>query len=136
VGEGVEAGGRVGGVGWINDSKATKGDSVEKSLSAFEKGVIIILGGRGKGAPYAPLKPLLEAKAKAILTIGEDAAKIASELGPVQECGTLANAGGGAREIATRGGVGLLSPACASYDQFKNFEDRGDQFKALVREMK
>src|SRR5205823_13730081 len=80
------------GVEWINDSKATNVDSVEKSLSAFQSGVIIIMGGRGKGAPYAPLKPLLRERAKAILTIGEDADKIAAELGPVQACGTLASA--------------------------------------------
>ncbi|MCA1828702.1 MAG: UDP-N-acetylmuramoyl-L-alanine--D-glutamate ligase [Myxococcales bacterium] len=123
----------IDGVEWINDSKATNVDSVEKSLSAFESGVIIIMGGRGKGAPYTALKPLLQAKAKAILTIGEDAEKIAAELGPVQPCGTLPNAVSKAREIARKGDVVLLSPACASYDQFRNFEDRGDQFKALVR---
>jgi len=121
------------GVEWINDSKATNVDSVEKSLSAFQSGVIIIMGGRGKGAPYAPLKPLLRERAKAILTIGEDADKIAAELGPVQACGTLASAVTKAREIARGGDTVLLSPACASYDQFRNFEDRGDQFKALVR---
>jgi UDP-N-acetylmuramoylalanine--D-glutamate ligase len=124
------------GVEYINDSKATNVDSVEKSLSAFEKGVIIIMGGRGKGAPYAPLKPLLEKKAKAILTIGEDAPKVAADLGPVTDCGTLANAVTTAHGLATPGDVVLLSPACASYDQFKNFEDRGDQFKALVRGLK
>ena len=106
---------------------------MEKSLSAFQSGVIIIMGGRGKGAPYAPLKPLLRERAKAILTIGEDADKIAAELGPVQACGTLASAVTKAREIARGGDTVLLSPACASYDQFRNFEDRGDQFKALVR---
>lgn len=121
------------GVEWINDSKATNVDSVEKSLSAFEAGVIIIMGGRGKGAPYTPLKPLLERKARAILTIGEDASRIADELGTVQACGTLDRAVERARQIARKGDVVLLSPACASYDQFKNFEDRGDQFKALVR---
>ena len=121
------------GVEWINDSKATNVDSVEKSLSAFQSGVVIIMGGRGKGAPYAPLKPLLRERAKAILTIGEDADKIAAELGPVQACGTLASAVTKAREIARGGDTVLLSPACASYDQFRNFEDRGDQFKALVR---
>lgn len=123
----------VDGVEWINDSKATNVDSVEKSLSAFARGVVIIMGGRGKGAPYAPLKPLLQEKAKAILTIGEDAAKIADELGPVIECATLDKAVAKARQLASPGDVVLLSPACASYDQFRNFEDRGEQFKALVR---
>jgi UDP-N-acetylmuramoylalanine--D-glutamate ligase len=124
------------GVEWINDSKATNVDSVEKSLSAFEHGVLIILGGRGKGAPYAPLRELLGARAKAILTIGEDAPNVERELSDVVTtfpCGTLAAAVEKARALARAGDTVLLSPACASYDQFENFEDRGDQFKALVR---
>ena len=124
------------GVEWINDSKATNVDSVEKSLSAFESGVHIIMGGRGKGAPYAPLRDLIRARVKSILTVGEDADKIAAELGdaaPVHACGTLATAVAKAREIARPGDTVVLSPACASYDQFRNFEDRGEQFKALVR---
>lgn len=126
------------GVEWINDSKATNVDSVEKSLSAFERGVVIILGGRGKGSPYAPLRELLKERAKAILAIGEDAEKIAAELSdaaPLTTCGDLATAVAKARELARSGDTVLLSPACASYDQFKNFEDRGDQFKALVRRL-
>ncbi len=124
------------GVEFINDSKATNVDSVEKSLSAFEAGVIIIMGGRGKGAPYAPLRELLKKRAKAILTLGEEATRIAAELGdvaPLHACGTLAAAVAKARALARPGDTVLLSPACASYDQFKNFEDRGEQFKALVR---
>src|SRR5207237_7389548 len=94
------------GVEWINDSKATNVDSVEKSLSAFESGVHIIMGGRGKGAPYAPLRDLIRARVKSILTVGEDADKIAAELGdaaPVHACGTLATAVAMAREIARPG---------------------------------
>jgi UDP-N-acetylmuramoylalanine--D-glutamate ligase len=124
------------GVEFINDSKATNVDSVEKSLSAFEAGVIILMGGRGKGAPYAPLRELLRKRAKAILTLGEEATRIAAELGdvaPLHACGTLAAAVAKARALARPGDTVLLSPACASYDQFKNFEDRGEQFKALVR---
>lgn len=124
------------GVEFINDSKATNVDSVEKSLSAFQANVIILMGGRGKGAPYAPLRPLLKQRAKAILTLGEDAEKIAAELGdvaPLHACGTLAAAVTKARALARPGDTVLLSPACASYDQFENFEDRGEQFKALVR---
>jgi UDP-N-acetylmuramoylalanine--D-glutamate ligase len=127
------------GVEWVNDSKATNVDSTSVGLAAFPEGtarIVLIMGGRGKGAPYAPLKPLLEKKAKAILTIGEDAPKVAADLGPVTDCGTLANAVTTAHGLATPGDVVLLSPACASYDQFKNFEDRGDQFKALVRGLK
>jgi len=127
------------GVEWLNDSKATNVDSVEKSLSAFEATgakVILILGGRGKGAPYAPLRPLFADRVKALLTIGEDAKQIEAELGalaPLHPCGDLRTAVAKARTLARAGDVVLLSPACASYDQFKNFEDRGEQFKKLVR---
>ena len=129
------------GVEWINDSKATNVDSVEKSLSAFEGGVHIIMGGRGKGAPYAPLLPLVRAKVKTILGIGEDSEKVAAELGnspgvEFHACGILSAAVAKGRELAKPGDTVLLSPACASYDQFRNFEDRGEQFKALVRALR
>jgi UDP-N-acetylmuramoylalanine--D-glutamate ligase len=122
------------GVEWINDSKATNVDSVEKSLSAFEANVVLIMGGRGKGAPYAPLRKLF-GRVKALLTIGEDGDKIAAELDGATACGDLAHAVARARAIARPGDVVLLSPACASYDQFRNFEDRGEQFKRMVREL-
>jgi UDP-N-acetylmuramoylalanine--D-glutamate ligase len=128
----------VDGVEWVNDSKATNVDSVEKSLSAFDAGVVLIMGGRGKGAPYAPLRPLFAGRVKALLTIGEDAPRIEAELGELARtvsCGDLSRACAEARRLAKSGDVVLLSPACASYDQFRNFEDRGDQFKALVRGM-
>jgi UDP-N-acetylmuramoylalanine--D-glutamate ligase len=127
---------KVRGVEWVNDSKATNVDSVEKSLSAFPANVHIIMGGRGKGAPYAPLRELMRGRVKSILTIGEDAGTIARELSGVAEieaCSDLATAVARAEKKARPGDVVLLSPACASYDQFRNFEDRGDQFKALVR---
>jgi UDP-N-acetylmuramoylalanine--D-glutamate ligase len=124
------------GVEWINDSKATNVDSVEKSLSAFDSGVVLIMGGRGKGAPYAPLRPLFRGRVEALLTIGEDAPRIEQELGdlvPTTSCKDLTRACAEARRIARSGCVVLLSPACASYDQFKNFEDRGERFKEMVR---
>jgi len=128
----------IDGVEWINDSKATNVDSVEKSLSAFERGVVIIMGGRGKGAPYAPLRPLFRGRVEALLTIGEDASRIEKELGdlvPTTSCKDLARACDEARRVAHAGGVVLLSPACASYDQFKNFEERGERFKEIVRRL-
>jgi len=124
------------GVEWVNDSKGTNVDSVEKSLSAFDGGVLLIMGGRGKGAPYRPLRALFPGRVRALLTIGEDALRIAEELGdlaPVTACGDLRTAVAQARKLARAGDAVLLSPACASYDQFRNFEDRGEQFKALVR---
>ena len=132
------------GVDWVNDSKATNVDSVEKSLSAFDHALVgpgnllLIMGGRGKGAPYAPLRPLFEKRVRALLTIGEDAARLGAELGDLAElhsCVHLAAACQVARSMAHPGDTVLLSPACASYDQFKNFEDRGEQFKAQVAAM-
>ena len=129
------------GVEWLNDSKATNVDSVEKSLSAFpaEPGsagrVLILMGGKGKGAPYTPLRPLFAGRIRALFTLGADGPRIHVELGDLCEshqCGDLAAAMDKARALARPGDFVLLSPACASYDQFKNFEDRGDQFKARV----
>jgi UDP-N-acetylmuramoylalanine--D-glutamate ligase len=131
----------LGGVEWLNDSKATNVDSVEKSLSAFpaEAGspgrVLILMGGKGKGAPYAPLRPLFAGRIRALFTLGADGPRIHQELGDLCEahqCGDLAAAMDKARALARPGDFVLLSPACASYDQFKHFEDRGDQFKARV----
>jgi UDP-N-acetylmuramoylalanine--D-glutamate ligase len=129
------------GVEWINDSKATNVDSTQVGLAAFPVGrthVILIAGGRGKQAPYAPLRPLFAQRIKALLTIGEDAATIEKELGdlaPVYRAGTLATAVQRAAAMAQAGDVVLLSPACASYDQFKNYEERGDAFRQLVKEL-
>jgi UDP-N-acetylmuramoylalanine--D-glutamate ligase len=127
------------GVEWINDSKATNVDSVEKSLTAFSGNVILILGGRGKGAPYSPLRDLIRDRVKYLLTLGEDAHNVQAQLGdlkPLYACGDLKTVVARAQELAKAGDVVLLSPACASFDQFKSFEDRGNQFKALVRSLK
>jgi UDP-N-acetylmuramoylalanine--D-glutamate ligase len=131
-----------GGVEWINDSKATNVDSTSVGLAAFPAGkarVVLILGGRGKQAPYAPLRPLFEGRVKALLTIGEDAPAIERELGGVaatESCGTLAVAVTRAAALAAPGDVVLLSPACASYDQFKSYEERGERFRQLVGALK
>jgi UDP-N-acetylmuramoylalanine--D-glutamate ligase len=126
------------GVEYVNDSKATNVDSVEKSLSAFEHDVLLLMGGRGKGAPYAPLRALLQGRVKALFTLGEDAPRIEDELGDllrVERCGDLPTALSRAHAQARPGDVVLLSPACASYDQFRNFEERGERFKELVRSL-
>ena len=129
------------GVEWINDSKATNVDSTQVALAAFPRDrphVILILGGRGKRAPYAPLRPLLDGRVKALLTLGEDAPAIEGELGdavPTERTGTLAAAVERAAALAAWGDVVLLSPACASYDQFRSYEHRGDTFRRLVHEL-
>jgi len=127
-----------GGVEWINDSKATNVDSTLVGLAAFPatgRRVILIMGGRGKQAPYAPLRPLFAGRVKALLTLGEDAPAVERELGdlgPTEGCGTLASSVARAAALAAPGDVVLLSPACASYDQFKHYEERGEAFRGLV----
>jgi UDP-N-acetylmuramoylalanine--D-glutamate ligase len=126
------------GVEWVNDSKATNVDSTSVGLAAFPAGtarVILILGGRGKHAPYAPLRPLLAGRVKALLTVGEDAPAIERELGgavTTERCGALAAAVTRAAALTGPGDVVLLSPACASYDQFTSYEERGERFRQLV----
>jgi len=125
-------------VEWVNDSKATNVDSTFVGLSAFpaaRPSVVLILGGRGKKAPYAPLRELFPGRVKALLTIGEDAPAVERELGgavPTESCGDLARAVSRASELAGPGDVVLLSPACSSYDQFRNYEERGEAFRRLV----
>lgn len=126
------------GVEWVNDSKATNVDSVEKSLAAFKGPVHLILGGRGKGTPYAPLRPLLPGRVARLYLVGEDAERLARELGdlaPVERAGDLETAVLLARGFARPGEVVLLSPACASFDQFSSFEQRGDTFRRLVERL-
>lgn len=129
------------GVEWVNDSKATNVDSTFVGLSAFPPAaprVVLIMGGKGKGAPYAPLRPLFAGRVKALLTIGADAPKVQAELGdlcPTEPCGTLSEAVKRAAGLATPGEVVLLSPACASYDQYRSYEERGDAFRRHVREL-
>ncbi|WP_228530894.1 MULTISPECIES: UDP-N-acetylmuramoyl-L-alanine--D-glutamate ligase [Myxococcaceae] len=126
----------LGGVEWVNDSKATNVDSVLVALRAFAGPLWLIAGGKGKGAPYAPMVEAGQGRVKGVLTIGQDAEALAQAYGgkaEVHPCGTLAQAVARARQLAREGDTVLLSPACASYDQFQNFEDRGEQFKQLVR---
>ena len=121
---------------WINDSKATNVDSSLVALKALTGNVWLIAGGKGKGAPYQPMVDAAKGKVKGVLTIGKDAPVIAEAfrpLCPVHDCGTIEKAVAQAAEISTRGDTVLLSPACASYDQFNHFEHRGDVFKQLVR---
>jgi len=123
------------GVEWVNDSKATNVESVLVALRAFSSGVWLIAGGKGKGAPYAPMVEAGRGRVKGVLTIGDDAEALARAYAgavDVHVCGTLARAVEKARALAGAGDTVLLSPACASFDQFKNFEDRGESFKRLV----
>jgi UDP-N-acetylmuramoylalanine--D-glutamate ligase len=124
----------VRGIDFYNDSKATSVDATAKALSTFDRGVHVILGGKDKGAPYAPLRPLLEGRVKTVYLIGSAADRIAEDLAgmDLQRAGDLATAVQMAFSRAIPGDVVLLSPACSSYDQFENFEERGKAFKELV----
>jgi UDP-N-acetylmuramoylalanine--D-glutamate ligase len=129
---------RIRGVEFYNDSKATSVDATVKALSAFEQGVHLILGGKDKGTPYAPLRPLLGRPVRRLLLIGAAADRMAEELaGTVKiiRAGDLETAVREAFRAAVPGDTVLLAPACASFDQFQDFEHRGRLFKAIVERL-
>jgi UDP-N-acetylmuramoylalanine--D-glutamate ligase len=128
----------IDGVTWYNDSKATNVDATRKALEAFPGRLWVILGGKDKDSNYAELAPLLAVKAHAGLLIGAAAEKIQRQVNGAAElilCGTLETAVHEARKRARAGDTVLLAPACASFDQFENFEHRGREFKRLVRDL-
>jgi len=125
------------GVRYYNDSKATNVDAAEKAIDAFAGNLWIILGGKDKNSDYRPLAGKLAGKVKGVLLIGAAAPVIREHLGPslpLHACGTLETAIRMARREAAPGDTVLLSPACASFDQFDNYEHRGRTFKQLVLE--
>ncbi len=126
------------GVEFYNNSKATSVDATAKSLEAFERGVHLIMGGKDKGAPYAPLLPLVKDRVREVLLIGAAAGRIAQELSGAVElvhAGNLETAVPEAFQRARPGDVVLLAPACSSFDQFQDYEQRGRVFKALVERL-
>lgn len=128
----------VNGVAYYNDSKATSVDATLKAIGAFETGLWIILGGKDKNSDYTPLQVPLRQKAKAALLIGAAVSKIEPKLGEFvfTNClHTLDAAVAYAAAHAQPGDTVLLAPACASFDQFKSFEHRGETFKALVNQL-
>lgn len=126
----------IDGVAYFNDSKATNVESAYYALQAMTKPIIWIVGGQDKGNDYQALLPLVREKVRAIICLGLDNRKILeafSPLGlPMQEIRSAAEAVQAARELARSGDVVLLAPACASFDLFRNYEDRGEQFRAAV----
>ena len=128
----------ISGVEYFNDSKATNVDATLKALDAFPGKVLVILGGKDKGSDYRILRKALRGRARMALLIGSAAEKIESELGgvvPVERAETLARAVEVASQRAQPGDTVLLAPACASFDQFENYEHRGRAFKQFVREL-
>jgi UDP-N-acetylmuramoylalanine--D-glutamate ligase len=127
----------INGVEFYNDSKATNVDATAKAIAAFPGGIHLILGGKDKGSDYTVLSPLLRARVREIYTIGSAAEKIELQLRGVvsiHPAGTLANAVTAAAAAARPGEIVLLAPACSSFDQFENYEERGRIFKQLVNE--
>jgi len=132
----------IDGVKFYNDSKATSVDATVKALEAFaeEAGkIVLILGGRGKKAPYAPLASLVRAKARQLILLGEDAETIAAELAgdvPIERAMDMKEVVAVSFQAAKPGDIVLLAPACASFDMFESFEHRGRTFKKEVQSLK
>jgi UDP-N-acetylmuramoylalanine--D-glutamate ligase len=132
----LEEVGTFDGVLYVNDSKATNVASAVVGVESFAGRVHVILGGRGKGADYGPLAAPVAGRAAGVYLIGETAAELHDALigtgVPLHDCGDLEDAVAAARRSARPGDVILLSPACASYDQYRSFEERGRHFRALA----
>jgi UDP-N-acetylmuramoylalanine--D-glutamate ligase len=128
----------IAGIRFYNDSKATSVDATSKALEALGDGegkIVLILGGLGKNAPYAPLIPLIENSVRTLVLIGEDADNIERQLGgtaPIVKADSIETAVKEGFSTAESGDAVLLAPACASFDMFRSFEHRGQVFKQAV----
>lgn len=128
----------INGVRYYNDSKATNVDSALHAINAFAGKLIVILGGKDKGGDFRPLRQPLRERARHVLLIGAARNKMADQLEnrvPTERLETLAEAVARAAKLAVPGDIVLLAPACASFDQFENFEHRGRVFKEQVRQL-
>jgi UDP-N-acetylmuramoylalanine--D-glutamate ligase len=125
----------IGGVLFLNDSKATNIDALEKALQAMERPAVLIAGGKDKGLDFTGLRPLVRAKVRAAVLIGQMAEKLAATWErdvPCHRATTLADAVVQAHQLARPGDAVLFSPGCSSFDMFRDYEDRGSQFRELV----
>jgi UDP-N-acetylmuramoylalanine--D-glutamate ligase len=126
----------INGIDYINDSKATNVDSVFYALLAMKQPVIWIAGGTDKGNDYSTLDRFVESRVKSLICLGIDNSKLMAHYSPIvkniEEAKSMQEAVSLASNYAEEGDVVLLSPACASFDLFKNYEDRGEQFKKEV----
>ena len=129
----------VRGVNYVNDSKATNVDACWYALDSMKTRVVLIIGGKDKGNDYAPIIPLVKEKCSALVYLGADNTKLHANfdnLGiPVRDTHSMKECVAACYELAQPGETVLLSPCCASFDLFKNMEDRGEQFKELVRNL-
>jgi UDP-N-acetylmuramoylalanine--D-glutamate ligase len=125
----------VNGVLWINDSKSTNITSTEVAVAALDRSFVLLLGGRHKGEPYTRLAERLQERCRAVVAYGEAGPLIVKDLSArlkVVPADTFADVLTTARQLARPGDAVLLSPACSSYDMFRNYEERGDRFRAAV----
>lgn len=129
----------IAGINYINDSKATNVNSVWYALESFPESIVLIMGGVDKGNDYSMLTDLVKSKVRAIICIGKDNSRIHDSFEDtvdiIMNSSNMKDAVELASNLATKGDTVLLSPACASFDWFKNYEDRGDQFKQAVLEL-
>jgi UDP-N-acetylmuramoylalanine--D-glutamate ligase len=127
------------GVAYYNDSKATNVVSTIKALESFSEPLVLIAGGKGKGQDFRPLAAAARGRVVHAVVTGEDGTTIGQALAeagiPVRTCATFAQAVAASRDLASPGQVVLLSPACASFDMFENFEHRGEAFRRLVEQL-
>ena len=134
----LEPAGEHNGIRWINDSKATNVDSVWYALESMQQPTVWIAGGTDKGNDYTPLKEFARRKVKALICMGLDNAKLKRDfdgiIPVIEDCSSLDEAMRAAERHATEGDTVLLSPACASFDLFRNYEERGRLFKEWVKE--
>jgi UDP-N-acetylmuramoylalanine--D-glutamate ligase len=132
----LEKVGEIGGVTFINDSKATNIDALEKALLAMRSPVVLLAGGKDKGLDFSGLLPLVREKVKAVVLIGQMTEKLFALWNsgvPCVRATTLADAVAQTQRLAQPGDSVLFSPGCSSFDMFKDYEDRGDQFRALIQ---
>ena len=126
------------GVQYYNDSKGTNVDATQKALASFDEPILLIIGGKDKGGDFGQLRPLIQQKVKTLILIGEASQRIAnslSEMKSVIMANSLDEAVNSSRQKATSGDVVLFSPACSSFDMFRNYDHRGREFKRLVHEI-
>jgi UDP-N-acetylmuramoylalanine--D-glutamate ligase len=128
----------IDGVRYVNDSKATNVDAVRRALESFDVPIILIAGGRDKDGDFASIAPLVRERVRRAVYVGEATSKLERAWAqvPSARAKTLEDAVQVARSHATPGSVVLLSPGCASFDMFRNFEERGARFEAAVLELK
>jgi UDP-N-acetylmuramoylalanine--D-glutamate ligase len=126
------------GVTWINDSKATNVGACMAALAGMNGPVVLIAGGDGKGADFSVLRPVVEDKVKAVVLMGRDAGLLEDALGdlvPVIRVNNMRQAVDAAKKLAASGDTVLLAPACASLDQYKDYQERGRLFGEAVRSL-